>query len=167
MVSVHDVAAYILDRRRGPVTAMKLEKLVYYCQAWHLVWCEEPLFGERIEAWANGPVVRELFDLHRGKFSLDEPWPAGDAGVLDAAQRGTVDAVLDNYGPLSGRQLSALTHDEAPWKDARKGLAPTDKSSRTISSAALAEYYSAVDQAEEARPVADLDWDSWEFPAGR
>ena len=32
-VSAVDVAAYILDQK-GPMTAMKLQKLVYYGQAW-------------------------------------------------------------------------------------------------------------------------------------
>jgi uncharacterized phage-associated protein len=49
MATAHDVAAYIL-RGQGEMTAMKLEKLVYYAQAWSLVWDEEPLFKERVEA---------------------------------------------------------------------------------------------------------------------
>ncbi len=64
MAQVADVAAYILEKC-GPMTAMKLQKLVYYSQAWHLVWTEKPLFDNRIEAWANGPVVWELYDLPR------------------------------------------------------------------------------------------------------
>jgi uncharacterized phage-associated protein len=59
MASAHDVAAYILSRQ-GRMTAMKLQKLVYYSQAWSVVWDERPLFPEKIEAWANGPVVRDL-----------------------------------------------------------------------------------------------------------
>ncbi len=53
MASCLDVAEYIL-REMGPVTAMKLQKLVYYSQAWSLVWDEEPIFEEEIQAWANG-----------------------------------------------------------------------------------------------------------------
>ncbi|MDY6802276.1 MAG: DUF4065 domain-containing protein, partial [Cyanobacteriota bacterium] len=56
MVKVMDVAAYIL-KKLGPLSAMKLHKLLYYSQAWSLVWDEQPLFSERIEAWANGPVI--------------------------------------------------------------------------------------------------------------
>ena len=37
-------------------TSWKLQKLVYYCQAWSLVWDEEPLFEARIEAWANTAI---------------------------------------------------------------------------------------------------------------
>ena len=56
MATAHDVAAYILQKK-GEMTAMKLQKLVYYSQAWSVVWDERPLFHEKIEAWANGPVV--------------------------------------------------------------------------------------------------------------
>ena len=73
VVSVDDVAAYILSRK-GPMSAMKLQKLVYYCQAWSLVWDDAPLFREPIEAWANGPVCPPLWERHRGRFELSAPW---------------------------------------------------------------------------------------------
>ena len=66
MASALDVAQYILDRR-GPMTAMKLQKLVYYSQAWSIVWDDDVLFPERIWAWKNGPVVRELWEAHFGE----------------------------------------------------------------------------------------------------
>src|SRR5665213_2316970 len=60
LASVDDVAAAIL-KRTGAIDTFKLQKLVYYCQAWHLVWDGVPLFKARIEAWANGPVVPKLY----------------------------------------------------------------------------------------------------------
>jgi uncharacterized phage-associated protein len=159
MASVHDVAAYILSKL-GRMSAMKLQKIVYYAQAWHLVWADEPLFPEHIEAWANGPVVYELFDAHRGRFSVDQ-WPLGDADDLTPAERGTIDAVIETYGHLDGRKLSHLTHNEDPWRNAREGLSPTARSTEEITPAAMQEYYSAVDTAEEATPVEDLDWVAW------
>lgn len=140
MVSVHDVAAYIL-RKQGEMTAMKLEKLVYYSQAWSLVWDEEPMFKERIEAWVNGPVVPSLYRLHRGTFKISQ-WPQGDPEALTPTQRETVDAVLNYYGEKSSQWLSDLTHREAPWAQARQGLEPGDPCKREISLASMAEYYS-------------------------
>ena len=70
MITVHDVAAYILNKT-GEITAMKLQKLVYYSQVWSLVWDEQPLFEARIEAWANGPVIPELYNEHRGQFLVN------------------------------------------------------------------------------------------------
>ena len=141
MASAHDVAAYIL-RKKGEMTAMKLQKLAYYSQAWSLVWDEEPLFRETIEAWVNGPVVPALYKVHKGQFKVST-WPKGDPGRLTETQRKTVDAVLDYYGQRPSQWLSDLTHREAPWREARSGLAPDDPGNREISHAAMAEYYSS------------------------
>lgn len=141
MANVHDVAAYILQQH-GTMTAMKLQKLVYYSQAWSLVWDEAPLFPERIEAWANGPVVFELYDRHRGQFRVSG-WN-GNPDALDDSQRETVSGVLKFYGKMSSQELSNLTHQEDPWKNARVGLGPGDRGSREITHAALAEYYGSL-----------------------
>ncbi|HET7463905.1 MAG TPA: type II toxin-antitoxin system antitoxin SocA domain-containing protein [Longimicrobium sp.] len=146
MASVHDVAAYILGRR-GRMTAMKLQKLVYYSQAWSVVWDERALFPERIEAWANGPVVRDLYDAHRGSFEVSE-WPRGDADWLTADERATVDTVLDFYGDRSAQWLSDLTHREQPWLHARRGLPDGERGNREITLGSLEEYYSSLPPAE-------------------
>ena len=140
MASAHDVAAYILSKK-GEMTAMKLQKLVYYSQAWSLVWDEEPLFSQPIQAWANGPVVPALYQAHRGMFKVTS-WPKGNPDALTPQQRNTVDSVLAYYADKSSQWLSDLTHREAPWVEARKGLAPGDPGNRVISLAAMAEYYS-------------------------
>lgn len=140
MANAHDIAAYILQKQ-GELTAMKLQKLVYYSQAWSLVWDEEPLFPEEIQAWTNGPVVPELYKAHRGLFRVRE-WPQGKPGCLTKGQRKTVDAVLDYYGDKTSQWLSDLTHREAPWLEARKGLDPGDPGRRVITHASMAEYYS-------------------------
>jgi uncharacterized phage-associated protein len=142
MATVHDIAAFILGRR-SPVTAMKLQKLVYYAQAWSLVWDEAPIFNEQIEAWANGPVVRELYDLHRGMFKVTA-WQ-GDPNALTPSEEETIDRVLELYGGLSSQQLSNLTHQEKPWRDARKGLSPDERGSKVISHASMYEYYSSLE----------------------
>ena len=142
MANVFDVAAYILEKK-GQLPTWKLQKLVYYSQAWSLVWDEEPLFPETIEAWINGPVCRALYKLHRGQYSVDRI-EEGTAGVLTTDQRETVDAVLDFYGDKSPHWLSNLTHMETPWQDARKGLPPTERGDSEISHESMAEYYESI-----------------------
>jgi uncharacterized phage-associated protein len=155
MASVHDVAAYVLAKK-GEMSTWKFQKLLYYSQAWHLAWEEEPMFDARIEAWANGPVAPEVYRGHRTRFSVGS-W-GGDGRKLTKAQRDTIDYVLDVYGDLSGRQLSLLTHSEQPWQQARKGLAPTEQSSVVISPMSMQTYYQALDMDENAQVVADIDW---------
>lgn len=142
MATVHDVAQYILQKR-GEMSAMKLQKLCYYAQAWSLVWDDAPLFCEQIEAWANGPVVPALYFAHRGQFHVRDI-PAGRPDVLTSEQRKSIDAVLGFYGDKSPQWLSDLTHVEDPWLKAREGLAPGERGEVVITHAAMAEYYSSL-----------------------
>ena len=154
MSKVDDVAAAVLERT-GPIDTFKLQKLVYYCQAWHLVWEAQPLFPEAIQAWAGGPVVPELYATHRGQYSVDG-WPQGDSSKLSESQRETVAIVVAAYGKLSGRQLSHLTHGEAPWLKARGDLGPGERGSRAIDLEDMQDYYSGLDQSQDATPVEEL-----------
>jgi glr3897 protein len=140
--SAHDVAAYIIDKL-GAITTMKLQKLLYYSQGWSLAWDEEPLFDEEIQAWANGPVVYDVFKEHRGKFKVDS-WPKGDLARLTSDQADTVDAVIGAYGALSGQQLSEKTHLERPWLEARKGTPSGAYSNKALSLDVMQEYFGSL-----------------------
>jgi uncharacterized phage-associated protein len=144
MASVDDVAAAVIERT-GEVDTFKLQKLVYYCQAWHLVWEDEPLFSARIEAWANGPVVPKLFAQHRRRYRLSA-WPSGDGRRLKEHEATTVDAVVAFYGPKSGQELAELTHREDPWRLVRQeaGLAPGQRGNAVITLDAMVEYYESL-----------------------
>jgi uncharacterized phage-associated protein len=142
--SVFDVAEYIL-RKALPdgLSTLKLQKLVYYAQAWSLVWDERPLFDGRVEAWVNGPVIPRLFNLHRGQFRISQV-SLGNPSILTQEQRDTVDAVWEGYGDMSAQELVALSHAEAPWRDARTGLGSLDPSKREITAQAMAMYYGSL-----------------------
>ena len=145
MANVYDAAEYILSAR-GEMPAVKLHKLLYYAQAWSLVWDEKPLFSQTIEAWKNGPVVRELYRMHRLEYSV-EPGKFKDAisnEGLSQDQRDTIDAVLSFYGDKTSQWLSDLTHSEDPWRVARAGLADGEASEAEITQASMAEYYSGL-----------------------
>lgn len=149
MANVFDVAQYILQEQ-GTVTTMKLQKLVYYSQAWSLVWDEKPLFKEKIQAWACGPVVRELYDEHKGRFLIDG-LEKGSIDNLKPEERETIDAVLNAYGDKSAQWLSDLTHMENPWNEAREGVPLGQNCENEITLASLAEYYGSM--SSDSEPV--------------
>jgi uncharacterized phage-associated protein len=154
MASVYDVSSYILSRQApkegGELTTWKLQKLVYYAQAWATVWDDKVLFSQPIEAWANGPVCPALYELHKGDFKISK-LPAGDPGKLTESAKKTVDVVLDFYGKQTAQYLSQLTHAEEPWKNARKGLAPGERGNKEITPAAMAEYYGGLYEEQKKR----------------
>jgi uncharacterized phage-associated protein len=142
MPTAADVAQYIVSKT-GPISAIKLQKLVYYAQAWSLVWDDAPLFDDAIEAWANGPVVPNLFYKHQGQFTV-KSISGGDPAALSPSQQETVNVVITDYGDKSAQWLVELTHLEDPWKEARGNCLPGRRCSNVISHAAMAEYYSGL-----------------------
>lgn len=144
MASVYDVAKYVL-KRLGKITTMKLEKLVYYCQAWSLGWDDKPLFEEEFQAWANGPVCPELFRKHQGQFIVDEKLFSDlpDYSFSDEEIE-TMNAVLEYYGDKEPQWLSELTHKENPWKSARIGCPAGAPCKQIITKDSMQEYYGGL-----------------------
>lgn len=144
MANVIDVAKYISERH-GEMSAMKLQKLMYYAQAWNLVWLERPLFDDDFEAWANGPVLASIYGLHRGMFSVSTAmFSQGDTAALHDIERANIDKVLDFYGQHTAQVLSNLTHQEMPWLQARADLPPGASSNALIPKSSMHEYYSGL-----------------------
>ncbi|WP_096911015.1 Panacea domain-containing protein [Acinetobacter colistiniresistens] len=119
-----DVANYILwleNRFEGSegITPLKLQKLVYYCQGFHLAMFGEELFPESIEAWLHGPVVPSVY--HHFKAAGNDivtPPKNFNIEILSEEQRELLDEVIESYGQFSAWRLRNMTHEEAPWKNA-------------------------------------------------
>lgn len=110
-VPVHEVANE-LRRRLGDIDAEKLHKLLYYVQGWHLAHTEGPLFKEPIEAGPNGPVVADLVAEAKRERGTPSPVALTDAALA------TIEYVVDRYGVFSGPELTRMTRDEDPWREA-------------------------------------------------
>jgi uncharacterized phage-associated protein len=120
--NIFDVADYILRAIGDGISAMKLQKLCYYSQAWTLVWDGKHLFEEDFERWDNGPVCPQLFERHRGMFCVDSNIIEKSllSNELSDEERLNIDRVIEDYGKYDGGRLSELTHLESPWKDTPK-----------------------------------------------
>jgi len=133
-VSAHDVVRELEARLTSP-GEVRLHKLLYYCQGWHLGWTGSPLFDEVIEAWANGPVVAAVWRAR--KYGYEAPPPRS----LDPGMLGTVGYVVSRYGSYSGADLIRLTHSEEPWRDATEQSGPDQRSEEPIEQKALELFF--------------------------
>ncbi len=145
---VLDVAEYANKLLSKNATTMKLQKIVYYSQVESIVNYDQPLFNESIEAWAAGPVVKKLFDKHKG-FKYSDDIKFGNDNNLSLEQKCCVEWAIAKYGNMDGDLLSHLTHIEDPWKNARKGLNAGDFSNNEITLKDLKDFYLNLDDYSE------------------
>lgn len=152
-MTINDVADYIIwksvDDSSPPLNLLKLQKLAYYAQAWHLAINGRPIApGARFEAWVHGPVSRDLYNRFTSSMlyelvTMSNVTPGFDPTKLDANEREFLDAIMDEYGKFSGSQLEELTHREEPWKRARGALGPTEACKVQLDENLMRDYYRA------------------------
>ncbi len=123
-MKAQEVANYFLtlvdDEAGDSLSNLKLQKLVYYAQGFHLALMGRPLFDEPIEAWEHGPVVPSLYRMLKQHGSEPVPTPAEgiDASLYSEELRGLLDEVFHVYGQFSASKLRNMTHAEPPWIEA-------------------------------------------------
>jgi uncharacterized phage-associated protein len=148
MASALDIARYFLSKAAAEpdepelMTQLRLQKLLYYAQAWALAYRAQPLFPEIVEAWVNGPVVREVFAEF--KDCRSEPLPAREARVpsaISAQDRAFLDSIWQYYKRFSATELRAMTHHEDPWRTARGGLPVDAKTNAEITHESMRDFF--------------------------
>lgn len=148
MYSAETIANWFLsniDRESGDsITHLKLQKLLYYAQAWYMVLTEnesEPiLFEEKIEAWTHGPVVREVYNKYSEMRYNSIPSP-NDNVVLDEETEEILQEVLRVYGKYEAKYLEELTHQEDPWKITRGDLPLEARCTKEIDRNIMLDFY--------------------------
>jgi uncharacterized phage-associated protein len=122
MINAIEVAKYFLslsDPDIGDIISnLKLQKLLYYAQGFHLALYDEPLFGENIAAWAHGPVVPDVYHNYKDYGSAYIPIPNDmDDSIFNDNQKDLMQEVYKIFGQFSAWKLRNMTHNEPPWRD--------------------------------------------------
>jgi uncharacterized phage-associated protein len=128
-----------LDRGDG-ITNLKLQKLLYYAQAWFLAFYDRPVFPEPIEAWVHGPVVAVVFRRFKDYRWNPIAAPAGRERVAIGVDA-HLNEVLRVYGSFSATELERMTHFEGPWRAARGGIPDHLPSRAEIPHKLMRDYY--------------------------
>jgi len=138
-ITCQDIGKYFLslsDEDAGDlISNLKLQKLVYYAQGFHLAIFDQPLFQERIEAWLHGPVIPDLYHAYKNHGKEGIPVPKYiDFSIYSEDVKNLLNEVYSVYGQFSAWKLRNMTHSENPWKDAIN-------SNRVISNSSLKKYF--------------------------
>jgi uncharacterized phage-associated protein len=159
MRSAFDIACYLLRQSKeaciGSITPLKLQKLLYYSQAWSLVFRKKRLFREELEAWVHGPVVPDVYQVfkHYGFSELSNP---SSIKLLESDEIRVINEVLETYGVKSAKFLENLSHSEYPWIKARENLHSSQNSRRKISLKNMMSYYSQFVEGDQKNKINPL-----------
>ncbi|HHH1496608.1 Panacea domain-containing protein [Yersinia enterocolitica] len=149
MININDLCDYIIFRSAeagSELSNLKLQKLAYYADAWHLAFYDEKLVNSSFQAWIHGPVSREIYDRFSSRKSLYADITISDcqpdfeqSKIMD--KKAHIDSVLEVYGKYTGAQLEEMSHREEPWLKAREGYRDTQRCEVVINSELVKEYY--------------------------
>jgi len=157
VTNAENVAIYIIQFAHdhgSSISNLKLQKLLYYAQGWHLALYNKPLFSDRIEAWVYGSVVPTVYRKYQ-KYSYknineDVEYPQFASSDI-AYLRDFLDEFLGEFLQLDAFEMERMTHRELPWLEARGDLPPDVVSQNPISLDTMESYFKrlATDGEEE------------------
>lgn len=153
--NVLEVSRYAIEysnKKNYGISNLKLQKILYFIQAYFLVEASKKCFKEKIEAWNFGPVVPEVYREYKrfggtniptmtSKLEFYNMWdvkrvPYGEITISDEDKK-LIDDVIDHFSEYSATDLVKLTHHQAPWKNA---YSPYENNEITTES--IEEYFS-------------------------
>lgn len=139
---------YIL-KHYGDMSHLKLQKLLFYCDAYCLAYFGEELVTDQFEAWVHGPVSRKVYNSLKDKSILYSDVAYSDTGVdvdaefekLSSDQKELITKVLVDLSMWKGMELEKATHEELPWIAARGNRGEADICHEHISKSLTQEFY--------------------------
>lgn len=146
MMKIEEARDWLLSKEA--MTPKKLQKMLYYCYAWGLVFLNEEadalehkLFEADFEAWVHGPVHRETYIQYKQYGFLKIPQVDTHDFSFSEEELDVLNQVYDVYGCYSANELESMTHQEEPWLEQRKGLEEYEGTDRVISDESMFCYY--------------------------
>ncbi|MGI6382054.1 MAG: Panacea domain-containing protein [Tissierellaceae bacterium] len=134
------------------ISNKKLQKLMYYCQAWTLALHDEKLIDNDFEAWIHGAVLRPIYFKY-SRYGYNNIHMEKDISnnILDRAKHtipnyklDLINKVLEIYGSYSADELEDMNHSEAPWIAARGCLNNKEICDEKIDNVLMQRYYKSI-----------------------
>lgn len=139
------VISYLLKKTKK-VTPLALQKMLYFMQGIHMALFGRELFPEDCQAWAHGPVFKEVYEVFRDfqyhsiedtRFSMLR----NRLQELSDHEKKVIDLVIESLGLYNGKTLELITHGEAPWKEAREDCEASQRSNKVIAKESMRKYF--------------------------
>ena len=140
------VAHYFISKNKATnkgLSNKKLQKLLYYAQAWSLVLHKKKLFEHKFEAWIHGAALPMIYHKYKeyGFKDITDEYDESEFDALTKKEKQLLDEVWLVYGKHDANYLELLNHNEEPWQNARKGRPFSKPSTAKISEEDMRRYY--------------------------
>ena len=125
--SAFDISSYIIEysnEKQYIISGLKLQKLLYFVQAYFLIQKKEPCFREKLIAWNFGPVVVEVYEKYKEYGSLDIPKDRAGAYYVDEADKELIKYVVDAFAYFPATTLTDTAIEQLPYQ---KAVASSEK----------------------------------------
>ena len=122
------------NKEREGITNLKLQKILYFAQAYYLAKLGKPLFSDVIEAWEYGPVVSDVYHKYK-KHESNTILTETDGSNISVEDKENLKRIWDLFGGYSAARLVEMAHAHAPWKEAFQSK------DKEISQKSISEYY--------------------------
>lgn len=146
MTTASIITSYLINKgikEGNPLTNKRLQKLLYYIQAWHLAINNKPIFEDKIEAWIHGPAIRIIYEKYKTFVASPINVISDSKEKLEEDVIGFIDRIVKAYSAYDTATLEYMTHAEEPWQVARKGLESNESSNNEITQESMRVYYAS------------------------
>ncbi|MBB6128338.1 Panacea domain-containing protein [Mucilaginibacter lappiensis] len=153
MVDINQVCDYIIFRLKvegeGQLSHLKLQKLLYYVQAWSLAFGKGAFFDGKFQAWVHGPVNRTVYNRFKdskymySSINTSDMFEQDIVNKLSVEAKKHIDSVLEVYAGYSDTELEGKTHSERPWIEARNDFEPFERCEVELDEEIMKVYYKA------------------------
>lgn len=147
MAKALDVAKFFINLAADSInedlaTNMRVNKLLYFAQAYSLKHLGYNLIEEPFEAWQYGPVVRDVYNTFQvnGKYGIDKV--DFDTDILSREEQLYLLDIALMYDDVSTSKLMKISHvDGGPWETVYNST-----SKKVIPLSLINEYYADNDE---------------------
>lgn len=129
--NVLDIACFIINKHNElypqiGITNIRLQKLLYFVQAYFIIKYKEICFNEKIVAYPSGPVVIEVYEefkkYGRGNIETVKYYgffsenPVND-NIIHYNHKEIIRSVIEIFKDYDDSTLIDITHCQTPWKN--------------------------------------------------
>lgn len=135
---------FIAEQANRKLTHKKLQKLLYYAQAWSLVFTDTPMYEDTIEAWIHGPVIPKVYHHYKkyGFRFIEEP--TNNNLAIPSKYSEIIEEVWKVYGKYDADYLELLTHNEEPWRSVRNAVEDCGSTDQIIPHQSMQSFYTSL-----------------------